>query len=81
MEIIDSSLFSWREKVAGRHYGRSSLSEIGLTAFPKALKVKSAWTGRVVEFTVDQEMMVENEFYDGEATAYSAENVIIVIWT
>lgn len=80
MENVHSSLFTWK-KVSGRHYGSSSLTNLGLSQFPKSLKMKSEWTGRVLDFTIDHETMGQNEFFDGEATAYSAGNVMITIWT
>lgn len=80
MENIHSSLFAWK-KIMGRHYGSSSLSKLGLSVFPKSLQIKSEWTGEVLDFTIDEQTMLENEFFDGEATAYRAGDVSIVIWT
>lgn len=61
--VIDLALF---EYIKAKKTLQLSSEPYGM---PQQFRVKSR-TGRVVTFVVDQEDMMANEFYDGEACSY-----------
>ena len=45
-------------------------SDLGLTRFPKAFKIQSSHTGKVIEFFEDLDKAIDMEFWDGEMMEY-----------
>ena len=64
-KIFDGDMFTWRKGA-----GNSSLSLLGLTEFPTDFRISSQKTGKLLTFVSDEETMINNEFFDGEAAAY-----------
>ncbi len=68
--------FDWH---AGK--GTSSIERCHIgPVHPDSFNMKSARTGVTRLFVIDREVMEENEFFDGEATAYISGEVRVQIW-
>lgn len=75
---FSSDLFQWKQ---GK--GRGSLDRLDLKDFPRTgFFIRSTRTGKSQLFLPDSDTMVENEFFDGEASAYFAPagGVTLQIW-
>lgn len=78
LPTFSSNVFSWKNKT-----GMSSLPRIGLANFPSAgFYIRSEKTGKTQLFLPDTDKMIENEFFDGEASAYFApsKGVEVRLW-
>ncbi len=78
LPTFSSNMFSWKNRT-----GSSSLPSIGLANFPsEGFYIRSEKTGKSQLFLPDTEKMIENEFFDGEASAYFApgQGVEIRLW-
>lgn len=52
-----------------------------MVQFPPEMKLYNPKTRNVVRFHVDQETMINNEFFDGEAMAYISDTGIkLQVW-
>ncbi len=76
MQTFSSSSFQWHK---GR--GTTTLGDLGINGyFPDRFYLKSERTGETRMFEIDSEVMEQNEFFDGEATAYVSGDVRTQIW-
>jgi hypothetical protein len=82
VQVFSSRQFKWSNDKAvwSNDKAVSSLTDLGLASFPREFVIRSERSGRERRFVIDAERMVENEFYDGEASAYEADNISVLIW-
>jgi hypothetical protein len=73
---LPSNMFKWRK---GK--GTASLADVHMGRFPQSFQIISERTGKICLFVIDREVMEENEFFDGEATAYMSGEVRVQIWS
>lgn len=78
--VFSSRYFTWTK---GKGYSNMGMLGLGDYApFPKVFDVRSDRTGAVKRFEIDQEVMIDNDFFDGEASAYcSADDIRVNVWT
>ena len=78
LPVFESHSFDWMKR-----HGYSVVGRLGLRDFPRrGFKVRSQRTGEVRLFVEDTELMVANEFYDGEGMAFMSPvgDFRIMIW-
>lgn len=74
-----ADLFKWK-----RGRGHTSTGKLGIPYFPKhGFYIKSSKSGKTLRFSYDSAVNEANEFFDGEATAYAADDgsgIKVQIW-